>query len=127
MLKNAHIFSSFSVKDLAQAKEFYSTVLGLEVRNRAEGLELHIAGGNPVFLYPSATNRPADFTVLNFLVEDIRSAVEELRAKGITMEHYDMPGIKTDAHGIAWRDSIPRAAAWFKDPSGNILALLQEN
>ena len=126
MFENTKAFGSFSVSDRDKAEEFYGGVLGLDVSKTPQGLELRIAGGNPIFIYQSSTNKPADFTILNFPVDDIEKAVDELMAKGVHMEQYDMPGIKTDQKGIVRSDTGPRAMAWFKDPAGNILSVMQE-
>jgi catechol 2,3-dioxygenase-like lactoylglutathione lyase family enzyme len=130
MLADNEAFSSFSVPDLQKAREFYGQTLGLQVNESPEGLELQLHGGGRVFIYPSDTNKPADFTVLNFIVDDVEKTVADLAAKGVRMEQYDMPeaGIKTDAKGIARNEDGPgpQAMAWFKDPAGNILALMQE-
>jgi catechol 2,3-dioxygenase-like lactoylglutathione lyase family enzyme len=123
--KEAESFSSFSVNNLAKAKEFYSQTLGLDVKETPEGLELH-TGSNTVFLYPKPNHTPASFTVLNFSVDDIEAAVDELNGLGVQLEHYDMPDIKTDERGIARGPHGPAAIAWFKDPAGNILSVLQE-
>src|SRR5918995_3586481 len=95
MFKTAKSFSSFSVNDLQKAKEFYGETLGLDVSETPEGLELH-TGNNTVFLYPKPNHTPASFTVFNFLVSDIEEAVEELASLGVTLEHYNLPDIKTD-------------------------------
>jgi catechol 2,3-dioxygenase-like lactoylglutathione lyase family enzyme len=124
MFKEAETFSSFSVNDLRQAKEFYGETLGLEVKESQEGLELH-TGSNAVFLYPKPNHTPATFTVLNFHVDDIEEAVDELKSLGVKLEHYDLPDIKTDERGIARGPHGP-IIAWFKDPAGNILSVLQE-
>jgi catechol 2,3-dioxygenase-like lactoylglutathione lyase family enzyme len=128
MLTNLPAFSSFSVKDLVLAKRFYKEVLGLDVEERPEGLSLKWPNMMQVFIYPSPTNNPAEFTVLNFIVGDIESELDELHKKGVGFEQYSTEYIKTDAKGISRNESGmgPRAMAWFKDPSGNILALLQE-
>lgn len=127
MFKNSQAFSSFSVPDLNKAKDFYSGVLDLDVQETLEGLELRFANGASVFVYQSDRNKPADFTVLNFPVENVEKAVDELAKKGVRMEQYDMPGIKTDEKGIARSEEMgPRAIAWFKDPAGNILSVMQE-
>lgn len=128
MFKDTKAFSSFSVNDLQKAKEFYGQTLGLDVAERPEGLELHIAGGTNIFIYPKSNHTPATFTILNFLVDDIEKAIDDLTHAGVSMEHYDMPGIKTDEKGIAKGDVNmgPKAMAWFKDPAGNILSVLQE-
>jgi len=124
MFKNAKAFSSFSVNDLKKAKEFYGDTLGLGVTEMDEGLELKLAGGNSVFLYPKPNHTAASFTVLNFPVDDIEEAVEELIGLGVRLEQYDLPDIKTDKRGIA-RGPGPQIA-WFKDPAGNILSVLEE-
>ena len=124
MFKEAKSFSSFSVNDLRRAKEFYGETLGLEIKETPEGLELH-TNNNVVFLYPKPNHAPASFTVLNFHVNDIERAVDELKALGVSLEHYNMPDIKTDERGIARGPHGP-IIAWFKDPAGNILSVLEE-
>ncbi|HEV7683898.1 MAG TPA: VOC family protein [Pyrinomonadaceae bacterium] len=124
IFKDAKCFSSFSVNDLQQAKEFYSETLGLKVTEMEEGLELNLAGGNSVFLYPKPNHTPASFTVLNFPVKDIDEAVDEITTLGIRLEQYDLPDLKTDKKGIM-RGNGPQIA-WFKDPAGNILSVVQE-
>ena len=123
MLKDAPASSSFSVDDIPRAKEFYANVLGLDLADSPMGLELRLAGGGRVFLYPKPNHVPATFTVLNFRVDDVDKAVDELARRGVRFEHYDMAGIKTDARGIA-RGNGP-TIAWFKDPAGNILSIVQ--
>jgi catechol 2,3-dioxygenase-like lactoylglutathione lyase family enzyme len=125
MFRHTKAFSSFSVDDLGKAKHFYGEILELEVVEIPEGLELHIAGSTPVFVYPSDHYTPPKHTVLNFPVEDIEAAVDELAARGVRMERYDLPDIKTDERGIYRGDSGPRAIAWFKDPADHILSVLQ--
>lgn len=124
IFKEAESFSSFSVNDLNKAKDFYSQTLGLDVKETQEGLELH-TGNNTVFLYLKPNHTPASFTVLNFAVDDIEKAVDELNGMGINLEQYNLPDIKTDKRGIARGDSGP-TIAWFKDPAGNILSVLEE-
>jgi len=124
MFKDAKAFSSFAVNDLQKAKEFYGQTMGLEISESAEGLKLNLAGGQTVFLYPKPNHTPASFTVLNFAVKDIEAAVDELRTLGVRLEKYDQPDLKTDAKGIM-RGPGPQIA-WFKDPAGNILSVLQE-
>lgn len=124
IFKEAKSFSSFSVNDLRKAKEFYGDTLGLEIKETPEGLELQTAN-NIVFLYPKPNHTPASFTVLNFHVDDIEEAVDELKGLGVTLEHYDLPDIKTDERGIARGPHGP-IIAWFKDPAGNILSVLEE-
>ncbi|HEY0761401.1 MAG TPA: VOC family protein [Pyrinomonadaceae bacterium] len=124
LFKEAESFSSFSVNDLRKAKEFYGDTLGLEIKETPEGLELH-TGNNAVFLYPKPNHTPASFTVLNFHVDDIEKAVDELDSLGVKLERYDLPDLKTDARGIARGPKGP-IIAWFKDPSGNILSGLED-
>lgn len=123
MLKNSPAFSGFSVDDLAKAKEFYSQTLGLDVEEDQMGLTLNIAGSNNIFVYAKKDHTPATYTILNFPVDDIDSAVEELSSKGVALEQYDdMTDEKGIARGIA-ADMGPDIA-WFKDPAGNILSVL---
>lgn len=120
-------FSSFSTNDLAKAKEFYGTIVGIPVKETPEGLELF---DGSVFIYPKPDHQPAAFTVLNFIVEDIDPAVDELAGKGVAFEHYDSEYLKTDEKGVCRNDGArpgPKAIAWFKDPAGNFLALIQES
>ena len=127
MFTNSKAFSSFSTDDLGAAKRFYAETLGLDVVETPEGLELRIAGSTPVFVYPSDNYTAPKHTVLNFPVEDIDAAVEELTRRGVSMEHYDLPDIKTDERGIfrGNGESGPRAIAWFKDPAEHVLSVLQ--
>ena len=121
--KTAKSFSSFSINDLQKAKEFYGQTLGLDVSETPEGLELH-TGSNTIFLYSKPNHTPASFTVLNFPVDDIEEAVDELVGLGVSLERYNMPDIKTDERGIFRGPG--RQIAWFKDPAGNILSVLEE-
>jgi predicted enzyme related to lactoylglutathione lyase len=123
--KDAKAFSSFSVKDLKQAKQFYGETLGIDVSETPEGLELNLANSNNVFLYPKPNHTPASFTVLNFPVDDIDEAVGELEGLGIKLERYNTPDIKTDERGIMRGPDGPHIA-WFKDPFGNILSVLED-
>ena len=122
MLDSNKAFSSFSVNDLSKAKEFYAETLGLKVSASEMGLELH-PGNTDVFIYPKPNHEPATFTVLNFLVDDIDKAVDELKKSGVKFEHYEGE-IKTDEKGIH-RNGGPKIA-WFKDPAGNILSVLEK-
>lgn len=123
MLKNSPAFSGFSVDDLAKAKEFYSQTLCLDVEEDQMGLTLNIAGSNNVFVYAKEDHTPATYTILNFPVNDIDSAVEELSSKGVALEQYDdMTDEKGIARGIA--ANMGPDIAWFKDPAGNILSVL---
>jgi predicted enzyme related to lactoylglutathione lyase len=127
MFKAIETFSSFSVDDLGKAKEFYTTVLGLQVEEQeGMGLKFHLPG-NAVFIYPKTQHQPATFTVLNFKVENIDQAVDELGKRGVQFERYkEMP--QADEKGILRGISANRGPdiAWFKDPAGNILSVLQE-
>jgi catechol 2,3-dioxygenase-like lactoylglutathione lyase family enzyme len=122
MLESQKAFASFSVNDLQKAKEFYGRTLGLKVSESKEGLELH-PGNTDVFIYPKPNHKPASFTVLNFLVDDIDKAVDELKQSGVQFEQYEGE-IKTDEKGIH-HDGGP-SIAWFKDPAGNILSVLEK-
>ncbi|MCW3110981.1 MAG: glyoxalase [Segetibacter sp.] len=125
MFKNTKAFSGFSVNDLQKAKEFYGEVLGLEVVDNPMGLiELKITGGNNIIVYPKPNHIPATFTILNFPVENIDEAVDALIKKGVTFEQYEGQ-IKTDEKGICRSTQGPNIA-WFKDPAGNILSVLEE-
>jgi predicted enzyme related to lactoylglutathione lyase len=125
MFKQSIAFSSFSVNDLQKAKKFYSEILGLEVKDDPMGIvELHTQGNNPVMIYPKPNHEPATFTVLNFPVENIEKAVDELIAKGIVFEQYEGE-IKTNEKGISTNPHGPKIA-WFKDPAGNILSVLEK-
>jgi catechol 2,3-dioxygenase-like lactoylglutathione lyase family enzyme len=123
MLKASESFSGFSVNDLAAAKKFYGETLGVTVEEVPAGLMLKI--GNGILIYPKPNHEPATYTNLNFRVDDIDQAVGELVAKGIVFEHYE--GL-TDTKGIARGISHDRGPniAWFKDPAGNIISVLQE-
>jgi catechol 2,3-dioxygenase-like lactoylglutathione lyase family enzyme len=121
MFKNSHAFSGFSSNDLAKSKEFFGGTLGVEVTEENGMLTLHLAGGGNVLIYPKDNHEPATFTVLNFPVDDIDTAVDKLTEAGITFERYD--GMGQDQRGIM-RDNGP-AIAWFKDPAGNILSVLE--
>jgi predicted enzyme related to lactoylglutathione lyase len=126
MFKDSKAFSGFAVKDLEAAKTFYGETLGVEVSDEPMGtIGLHLGSGATVFVYPKEDHVPATYTILNFPVTDVEKAVDELVAAGVKMEHYDSPGIKTDAKGIARGGGGP-TIAWFTDPSGNILSVLDE-
>jgi catechol 2,3-dioxygenase-like lactoylglutathione lyase family enzyme len=133
MLRDANAFSGFAVDDVPRAKEFYGTTLGLEVADAAlgvdgadvpAGLELRLGSGARVLVYPKPDHAPATFTILNFPVEDIERAVDELTARGVRFERYDT-GPRTDAKGIHRRPEV-RPVAWFRDPAGNILSIIEE-
>jgi len=125
MFKGTHAFSGFSVDDLGRAKEFYQRTLGLEVSGDDGMIELHISGGNNILVYEKPNHTPASFTILNFPVDDIDEAVEELKKRGVRFESYTDEMIKTDAKGIHRGNSQGPNIAWFKDPAGNILSVLE--
>ncbi|MDP9492636.1 MAG: VOC family protein [Thermoproteota archaeon] len=122
--KNTKAFSSFSVKDLDEAKRFYGQTLGLEVSESDEGLILQTKGGIDVFIYPKPDHTPATFTVLNFVVDDVDRAVDELTKMGVRFQIYDKGELKTDDRGIF--QGKPKIA-WFKDPAGNFLSILEND
>jgi catechol 2,3-dioxygenase-like lactoylglutathione lyase family enzyme len=124
MFKDTKAFSGFSVDDLQKAKKFYGQTLGLEVSQEHGLLSLSIAGGGNILIYSKPNHTPATFTILNFPVEDIEQAVEELTRRGVRFERYDQKELKTDEKGI-YRGEGP-LIAWFKDPAGNILSVLEE-
>jgi predicted enzyme related to lactoylglutathione lyase len=124
MLRDSKAFSGFSANNIPQAKEFYGSTLGLKISESNGLLTLHLAGGNNVLIYPKPNHTPAAFTVLNFPVDDIDQAVDELSKRGARFEIYDLPDIKTDEKGIM-RGNGP-TIAWFKDPAGNILSVIEQ-
>ncbi|MGI8657793.1 MAG: VOC family protein [Candidatus Limnocylindria bacterium] len=121
MLSERGAFSGFSADDIGRARTFYADVLGVELTEENGMLNLALAGGQRVLIYPKDDHEPASFTVLNFEVPDIDAAVEELSGRGVSFEHYE--GAGQDDRGIAREYGPP--IAWFKDPAGNILALIQ--
>src|SRR5437879_1966942 len=123
MFGKTKAFSGFSVNDLAAAKRFYGETLGIEVTEENGMLTLHIAGDRPVLVYPKPDHTPASFTILNFPVADIDRAVDELTRRGVRFERYEqIPG---DEKGIV-RDPVMPPIAWFTDPAGNVLAVIQQ-
>ena len=122
MFKDSSAFSGYSVDDIDAAKAFYGDTLGLKVTENPAGLGLELATGGTVFLYPKDDHQPATFTVLNFPVDDLDAAVDSLTGKGVVMERYD--GFEQDERGVAAPEPGPRIA-WFKDPAGNILSVMQ--
>ena len=121
MLRNSPAFSGFSTNDIEGAQEFYGSVLGLDVSETNGLLELKLKTGASVLLYPKENHEPATFTVLNFPVDDVEQAVDELASRGVSFEHYE--GFPQDEKGIM-RGHGPDIA-WFKDPAGNILSVLR--
>lgn len=124
MFKDAKAFSGFSVSDIQKAKEFYDKTLGLEVSETHGLLNLHRAGGTTVLIYPKPNHVPATFTILNFPVDNIEEAVDRLRKSGVRFARYESD-LKTDEKEI-FRGGGP-LIAWFKDPAGNILSVLEES
>ena len=126
MFKPKSAFSGFSVNDLAKAKAFYAETLGLKVDDEGVGMRLHLPDGGTVFAYPKEDHQPATYTILNFVVENIDEAVDELTNRGVRFEHYE-EGPKTDGKGILRGRALQMGPdiAWFKDPAGNTLAVLQ--
>ena len=122
MFKDSHVFSGFSSNDIAAAKTFYGDILGLDVTEENGMLSVRFAGGGRGIIYPKPNHEPATFTILNFPVDDVEAAVDALSAKGVAFERY--PGLNQDERGIARDDNTP-PIAWFKDPAGNILAVLK--
>ncbi|PYL70027.1 MAG: glyoxalase [Verrucomicrobia bacterium] len=123
MLGDSKAFSGFSANDTEKAKEFYGRTLGLKVSETNGLLTLHLAGDSNVLIYPKPNHTPATFTVLNFPVDDVDQAVDELAKRGVRFEIYDLPDLKTDKKGIM-RGNGP-TIAWFKDPAGNILSVIE--
>lgn len=124
MIKPNNAFSGFSVNDISKSKEFYAGILGMKVKDGEMGtLNLIIASGSTVIVYPKPNHVPAEFTILNFPVSNIDEAVDELTEKGITFLKYDNETIKTDHKGVM-RGNGPDIA-WFSDPAGNILSVIE--
>ena len=123
MFTNTKAFSSFSVNDLAKAKEFYGEKLGLKISETPEGLDIDIAGAYNIFVYPKKNHTPATFTILNFPVPNIDEAVDRLTSMGIRFEQYEGE-MQTDKKGIFRGHPGPKIA-WFKDPAGNYLSVLE--
>ena len=121
MFRDTKAFSGFSVDDIPRAKAFYAETLGLQVTEEFGMLQLQIAGDRPTLVYPKDDHAPATFTILNFPVEDIDAAVDQLAARGVAFEHYD--GLDEKGINLGGGPAI----AWFKDPAGNILSVLQES
>jgi catechol 2,3-dioxygenase-like lactoylglutathione lyase family enzyme len=123
VFENTRAFSGFSVDDVPRARAFYGDTLGLDVSDQNGLLNLHIAGDRDTLIYPKPDHTPASFTILNFPVDDIDAAVDELTARGVQFERYDE--FDMDEKGIARGPQGPYIA-WFRDPAGNILSVLQE-
>lgn len=125
MFRNAHALSGFSVNDIEAAKNFYGQTLGLEVSVNEMGiLEIKLGSGATVMAYPKDNHQPATFTILNFVAPDIGKAVDDLNAAGVQMERYE--GFKQDEKGVARGDDMGPPIAWFTDPAGNILSVIED-
>jgi len=124
MFKHTNAFSGFSVDDLDRAKRFYGDTLGLDISENPAGLELLLGNGTRVFVYPKPNHEPATFTILNFMVENVEQAVDDLVASGVSFERYE--GIDSDEKGITRGGDDGPTIAWFKDPAGNILSVLEQ-
>jgi len=121
-------FSSYSVNDLAKAKDFYMKILSLDVKETPEGLALNLSDGSQVFIYPKPNHTPATFTVLNFQVSNLEKTVDELAAAGVQFQQYEGE-LQTDKKGIAHSQGKggPDKIAWFKDPAGNFISVLEDS
>ena len=128
MLQKKAVFSGFSVNDLEKAKTFYTEVLGLKIADEKMGLQLELPHGGKLFIYPKENHEPATFTVLNFVVDNIDEAVDELTKQGVKFERYEDFPFKQDEKGIARGLAAKQGPdiAWFKDPAGNILSVIQD-
>jgi catechol 2,3-dioxygenase-like lactoylglutathione lyase family enzyme len=122
MFESTRAYSGFAVDDLEKARQFYGETLGLKTSEEHGLLTLHLAGGRDTLIYPKPDHEPANYTILNFPVDDIDSAVDELVERGVRFERYE--GFEQDEKGIS-RDPQGPPIAWFKDPAGNILAVLE--
>lgn len=128
MLKTSNAFSGFSVYDLQKTKQFYGEILGLSIEKDTdmEGiLHLTVNENTPILIYAKPDHTPATFTILNFRVSGIEDVVSQLKKKGVVFEKYDQPYIKTDEDNISHGNGIK--IAWFKDPAGNILSIIDSN
>jgi catechol 2,3-dioxygenase-like lactoylglutathione lyase family enzyme len=122
MFKDTKAFSGFAVPDIAAARTFYGDTLGIDVTEEHGMLTLRIAGGRDTLIYPKPNHEPATYTILNFPVDDIDSVVDELLERGVDIEIYD--GFEQDERGIVRDDGGP-PIAWFRDPAGNILSVME--
>ena len=121
MFKNTKAFSGFAVDDVDKAREFYAETLGIEVSEENGLLTLHIADDRPTLVYPRPNHTPAEYTILNFPVDDIDQVVDDLTARGVQFERYE--GFDQDERGIMRGEGPP--IAWFKDPAGNVLSVIK--
>jgi len=129
MLEIITAFNGFSVDDIEKAKSFYVEKIGLELDNEKMGLHFNLPGGGTMFIYPKNNHKPATFTVMNFVVKHIDTAVDALISSGVEFERYDNMPFQQDSKGILRGIAAQEGPdiAWFKDPAGNILALLQDS
>jgi catechol 2,3-dioxygenase-like lactoylglutathione lyase family enzyme len=123
MLEHSKAFSGFSVDDIPTARQFYGETLGLRVTEEHGMLTLHLAGDRDTLIYPKDDHAPATYTTLNFPVEDVDKVVDELTARGVRFERYE--GAEQDDKGVHRGQGPP--IAWFKDPAGNILSVIQQD
>jgi len=123
MLRESPAFSGFSVPDTGAARDFYADTLGLEVTEDHGILTIHLGGGHRAIAYPKPDHEPASFTILNFPVRDVEAAVDELTAKGVVFERYEGTPTETDEKGV-FRGGGP-LIAWFTDPAGNVLSVIE--
>ena len=124
MFENTKAFSGFSVDDIPRAKQFYGETLGLKVSEENGMLTLNLAGDRPTLVYPKDDHEPASFTILNFQVEDVEATVEALSERGVSFERYEGTELETDEKGV-FRGGGP-LIAWFKDPAGNVLSVIEQ-
>ncbi|WP_184543441.1 VOC family protein [Mucilaginibacter sp. FT3.2] len=127
MLTDSKAFSGFSVNDISKAKEFYGKILGLKIYDDTQMpgiLHLEITGGNAIVIYPKPNHVPATFTILNFPVKDVEQTVDELTARGVKFIVYNEENFKTNEKGIFTAGGP--VIAWFSDPAGNILSIIEE-
>lgn len=125
MLADSKAFSGFSVNDVSDARKFYEATLGLRVSEDNGMLTLHIAGGRDILVYPKDDHTPASFTILNFPVDNVESAVDELTRRGVRFERYPGMDADMDEKGI-FRGGGP-LIAWFTDPAGNVLSVIEDS
>jgi catechol 2,3-dioxygenase-like lactoylglutathione lyase family enzyme len=125
MIDPNRAFNGFAVPDIGAARAFYADVLGVGVSEESDILQLHLGGGTPTFVYPKPDHQPATYTILNFPVPDVEAAVDDLTAKGVQFEHYEGTPVETDEKGV-FRGGGP-LIAWFTDPAGNVLSVIQQD
>ena len=123
LFKDVPAFPSFAAKDLNAEKEFFADTLGIDVDDQNGMLFLNLADGNKTLIYPKADHTPASFTILNFPVNDIEKAVDELNARGVKLERFNVPGLTPDEK-LFYRGQGP-PIGWFKDPAGNIFSVIE--